>query len=100
MKNVEGRCCVLIICDGCGQPITDAWRNAYLSRVGVKESDFGNRVYFVHYTCYITFRKDHPQDGFRWVYLPLQALPIYVGESLGLNWEEARRMVESLNRGE
>jgi hypothetical protein len=91
----ENNCsCPLVICDHCGQPITDARHGNYQWRMGKKDSDFGNRIFFTHKKCCKAFEDDHKEAGFRWGAIELACFPIYLGNNLAIDWNQARHIAE------
>ena len=83
------------VCDHCGLPIMNALEGNYQWRMGLRDTDFGNRLYFTHKGCCLAFQQSHPVNGFWWAAMPLQCLPIDLGNNLKLRWQEARRLARS-----
>jgi hypothetical protein len=96
VKALDNRSCPVVVCDHCGEQITDALDGNYQWRMGLNDTDFGGRVYFTHKGCCKAFEDAHPEDGFVWGAMELSCLPIYLGNGLALDWEGARRSAETL----
>jgi hypothetical protein len=96
IQDRDGRSCPVVVCDHCGREIADAKDGNYQWRMGLNDSDFGSRVYFTHKGCCLAFEDDHSEDGFVWGAIDLPCLPVYLGNNLNLDWEEAHRSAETL----
>lgn len=88
--------CPVIICDHCGEEITDGLNASYVWRRGVNEpSDTLAEVFFVHNTfeCHRGWERSHPEKpGEIHLSMNLDVLPHYLGNNLNIDQEgsEAR----------
>ena len=92
----DHRPCPIIICDHCGQPISDATDGNYQWRMGMNDTDFGSRIYFTHQRCCHPFEEAHWGDGFVWGAMELQCLADLPRNNLALDWEAAQRHTDML----
>jgi len=95
IKDLDNRSCPVVLCDHCGQPINDAKDGNYQWRMGMNDSDFGSRIYFTHKRCCQAFEDDHDDEKVLWGAMELACLPIYLGNNLALDWNQAKRSAET-----
>jgi hypothetical protein len=93
MKDCPDRPCPIVVCDHCGAQITDARDGNYHWKMGLKDSDYGSRIYFTHKRCCQAFEAGHSKC-FMWAAFELVGLPIRLGDNLALDWKVARRRVD------
>jgi hypothetical protein len=92
---VDGENCLpVVVCDYCLRPIPKADDGNYQWRMAYNDTDFdGSRIYFTHKACCHAFEQSHPPAS-DWGAMGLDVLPIYLGDSLALNWKAARRLAD------
>jgi hypothetical protein len=86
----EGRACPTLICDACGQKIETA-------RAGSYQWDFldGGPVFFVHKACHQRLEARHERH-MGWC--ELEALLVYLRNSLGVDMKQAEKTAAFLSR--
>jgi hypothetical protein len=92
IRYEEALCVPIVICDHCGEEIRSAADGNYQ---WLGRDDRPSRVYFTHKGCCHAFEKRH--GGF-WGAIDLQLLPVYLGNNLGIDWKESRRMANYFSR--
>ena len=83
-----------IVCDHCGEAITDVGDGNYQWRFDGRGDYPGAAVYFTHKRCCHAFEKANPGP---WGAMALDCLFVYLSNNLKLDWEAARRRAESLD---
>jgi hypothetical protein len=96
MQDRDGHACPVVVCDHCGERIEDARDGNYQWRMGLRDTDWGSRVFFTHKRCCHAFEQAHPEEGFTWGAIELECFPVYLGNNLRLDWEAARRTAAML----
>lgn len=94
IKHADGITMPIIICDFCHEQITDAKEGSYQFRKPDKVGAI-NDIFFTHEKCGCAFEKLEPEG--LWSSVPLECLPIYLGDNLNLNVKEARETVRMLS---
>jgi hypothetical protein len=93
----RGRGAPCVSCDVCCEPIrVDLEGGNYRFAVYCDERD--TPVFFEHKRCTRVFDRMHPlPDGAQcWAWGELQALPIWIGDVLHLNWRRAWQLAREI----
>jgi len=91
-KNVP-----LIFCDHCGKVIKKATAGMVVFEMKTRKTDRSD-VYFAHKgTCLREFEQDNFVSSQTIGTTPLQTFPVYLGNVLGINWEDAKATAELLS---
>ena len=95
IKHANGITMPIIICDFCREEITDAKDGSYQFR-GAETTGEVNDIFFTHEKCGRAFEKLDPDS--LWGSVPLECLPIHLGNNLNLNLKEAQETVKRLEK--
>ena len=77
-----------IVCDHCGEAITDVNDGNYQWRFDGRGDYPGAAVYFTHKRCCHAFEQANPAP---WGAMALDCLFVYLSNSLKLDWEAAKK---------
>ncbi len=89
VRERRGKCCPVVVCDHCGEVISDAKDGNYEWHLG------GGPVFFTHKRCCLAFEETYGGRSI-WGWCDLQCLPIYLAGNLKLNWEHAKETAAML----
>jgi hypothetical protein len=89
IAEVNGQYRPVVICDHCGQSIEDALDGNYEWKIGGDEEDVDEQIYFTHKRCCHAFEQRHRGDSYDWGATELTVFPLYLGNSLHLDWDKA-----------
>jgi hypothetical protein len=95
IKLEEGRDRPVIVCDHCGEEITDARDGNYQWKVSAEGDRAEGHLYFTHKGCCRAFEAANRGDH-DWYAMELACLPIFLGNNLNLNWVEAKKQAAVL----
>jgi hypothetical protein len=86
--------CPAVFCDYCGRSIDSASEGTY---EWVMDEDWApGDVFFTHRGCSRLFERAHPLPlGQTWGASPLGVFPLYLGNNLSVEWQEAQREAQS-----
>jgi len=84
VRERRGKCYPVVVCDHCGEVISDAQDGNYEWQQG------GGPVFFTHKRCCLAF-EDARGGRSVWGACPLSVLPVYLAGNLKLDLREARR---------
>jgi hypothetical protein len=86
----KGRSCPQVFCDYCQERILTAREGNYQFLMGFKSGERAE-IFFTHKRCCHAFEQTHPAPaGFFWGAMELKCLPIYLGNTLQLEWKKAK----------
>ena len=78
----------IIVCDHCGQQITDARSGNYEWIVNERGHPVEDRIYYTHKQCCRAFEQSNG-DRSNWNAVSLQCLPVYLANNLKVKLKEA-----------
>ena len=86
----KGRYCPVIVCDHCGQEITDGRDGNYQWQVGRDGEIVNGKIYFTHKECCRSF--EQANGGRRcWMFTGLECLPVFLVRNLKVDWDRAKK---------
>ncbi len=92
MVTWPGLLCPKVFCDWCNDEITDG-RDGNYNFIMARDGKMAERepIYYTHKHCCRPFETAHGRgEGVMWGAMELAYLPIYLGDNLHVDWEEAR----------
>jgi hypothetical protein len=78
----------VILCDYCGQEITEARQGNYQWRMSESGKGVEGKIYFTHKSCCHAFETANPDP--LWGAMELDCLPVYLSDNLKVNWNKAK----------
>jgi hypothetical protein len=85
----------VIICDHCGQEITEASQGNYQWKMSKLGKGVEGVVFFTHKSCCHAFEALNPAPC--WGAMELDCLLVYLANNLKVNWEKARKKAARLD---
>lgn len=93
LQRIDGLSCPIVICDVCRQRIVKATDGNYIWRQ--EQEAQGADILFVHKTC--DDKANLNLRGFG-MSAELRTFPIFVGNNLDLDWDDANRHASLMSR--
>jgi hypothetical protein len=93
MTLCRGRAAPCVSCDVCCVPIRLGAGSGGNYRFAVYPDQRDAPIFFEHKRCTRAFERTHPlpYGAQFWAWGPLEALPIWIGDVLQLDWRQARQ---------
>jgi hypothetical protein len=95
IKYHAGRFMPVAVCDHCYEEIASAADGNYEWMVEEDGRPWDGHIYFTHKQCCRAFEGERG-GGPCWYAIPLECLPVYLGNNLRLRWGAARRLARHL----
>lgn len=90
VRSEKGRYPTVVVCDQCRGIIADGNEGMYCFQVSESHLLEDSTIHFLHKSkCFDQYIG--PRGGrVRWRIVPLECLPVYLGDNLKLDWDRAR----------